>query len=182
MERKIHFFLQNQLHYIPLTSRLTSCLYTIFLPTRLSWACNICCTHISQHMTCRSHLMKLSGNECSGLMTEEGRTTTLHKTTLNNHSLVLLLAGRAFLFISSVWRNDRGYVSTPNTTSSSDTSPVTTGNRVDWNPIWQNVKFSVKTLLNAQVKYALVVPPEQNFLTSTFVVTVAELVKVTPVS
>lgn len=40
--------------------------------------CIICWTRFTQHMTCWSHLMKLSGNKFSSLMTERGGSTTLH--------------------------------------------------------------------------------------------------------
>lgn len=81
-------------------------------------ACAVRCTHISQHMTCRSHLMKLSGNECSGLMTEEGGTTPA--TTI--HSL-LCATGWHFFSCLHCKRKDKGHVPTQNSTSPSDTSP-----------------------------------------------------------
>lgn len=55
-----------------------------------------------------------------------------HPTTLNyNHWVVLLTCWEGFFFfISLLWRKDMGYVSTPNTTSSSETSALS--QQVTW--------------------------------------------------
>lgn len=60
-------------------------------------------THTSQHMTGASHLMKISGNECGGLMTEEGGTTAC--TTIHAVKTPRQLVAKADFF-SLVCRKD----------------------------------------------------------------------------
>lgn len=107
-------------------------------------AYNICCAHTSQHMTCWSHLMKLSGNECSSLMTEEGRTTTLHSDlTEAIHLFFYWLAGQFFLIYVVSVNQGADHVAPPNTTSSSDSRPGSTSYGVDRNPVcfYKDIKW-----------------------------------------
>lgn len=118
VKRKIHVSMQNQWHS-PLTSKLTSCLYSIHysfsLPSFVNQRAHVCvCTHISNHMTCRSHLMKPSGNECSSLMTEAGGTSPT-------------ITIQPLFFFPCLQREGTIRVrlcSNPKPTSSSDTRPV----------------------------------------------------------
>lgn len=93
-----------------------------FVPP-LFWACAI-----TMHMTCWSHLMKLSGNE---FRQSHDRRRRNHHTTLNyNHSLVILLSSKDFVlffYLVNVKKNQGGFG--PKGTK----QHVTTCNRLDWN-------------------------------------------------
>lgn len=114
---------------IPLSNQT---LQAVYIPS--SWpplvkprACTVWCVHISQHMTWQSHLMKLSGNECSGLMTEGGRRNHPRYKPVHSELCVTVCHADCFHLFSV------NYVPTTNKTCSSATRPL--------NPMLQTVEF-----------------------------------------